>query len=437
VTGGYRNSTAGRDALPGRAYRTFFPPALLVGAIGLATGALFYAANRMLPNSNGYVGHDYRYFSPYLLAGTRWIKENGWFSVPYFTPDFCGGIPWLANPQSVFYSVPQISTLLFADPIAAAKWSLLLYATAGGAATYGLLRRCFSLSWHAAGLGFVLFQLDGFLLFRIGIGHLTYHTYGLIPCLCLCALFNDASNRQVSKWDALTKGIAAALVGACLLAVMIYGGALNYVVPAVLNVMAIIFIHQTRTGFTRRPWLVFAAACVWAIPLSALKLVPAFVFSSAYPRPYLAKYLFDNPLKLARSLFQSLFIPETQPSSTLMSYTDNSRLGLHEFEFGVSVVPLVLILAALIFAYRSRQAPRHLFAWVGVATISLIPILGTFGNATWGQILLRIPIVNNNTVLTRWWSIYILILIVLAAMSFAVGNVMSYSVFALLQRLFN
>jgi hypothetical protein len=101
-----------------------------------------------------------------------------------------------------------------------------------------------------------------------------------------------------------------------------------------------------------------------------------------------------------------------------MSYTDNSQLGLHELEFGVSVVPLVLILAFLIFAYRSRQAPRHLFAWVGVTTISLIPILGTFGNATWGQILLRIPIVNNNTVLTRWWSIYILIFIVLAAMSF-------------------
>jgi hypothetical protein len=385
----------------------------LSGTIGVSTAALIFAAHRMLPNSNGYVGHDYRYFLPYLLAGVGWVRQNGLFIIPHFTPDFCGGIPWLANPQSLVYSLPQILTFVFADPIVAAKWSLLFYATVGGASTYLLLRRCFGLSWHAAGLGFVLFQLNGFLIFRIGIGHLTYHTYGLVPALCLCILVT--SNRPVSPWGAMIKGLAAALAGASLLAVMVYGGALNLLIPAVLSVSAIIFIQQARTGFHQRPWLVLTAACVWSLPLSAVKLLPALVFVSGYPRTYLIEYLFDNPLRLAESLLRALFIPESQPFSTIV--TSNSELGLHELEFGVSIVPVFLILLGLVFAYRLREA-RHLFAWIGLAAIAVAPVLGTFGNATWGRVLVHIPVVNNNTMLTRWWSIYILILIVLAALSF-------------------
>jgi hypothetical protein len=418
MTSAGRAATAESGALPDHAPMTLRQVVMLSGAIGISTSALVYVAHQMLPNLNGYVGHDYRYFFPYLLAGAGWIKQNGWFIVPHFTPDFCGGIPWLANPQSLIYSVPQILTLFFADPVAAAKWSLLFYATAGGAMTYLLLRRCFRLSWHAAGLGFVLFQLNGFLIFRIGIGHLPYHIYGLMPGLCLCALVARAPNRPVSQWATPTKDIAAAVAGACLLAVMIYGGALNYIIPAVLTVGAIIFISQAGKGFHLRPWLLLASACMWAIPLSALKLLPAAVFALSYPRTYLVHYLFDSPLRLAKTLFRAFFIPEIQPSFTTMNYADNIYLSFHELEFGVSVVPLFLILAGLILAYRLRRAPRHLFAWIGLALIAAIPILGTFGNATWGQVLLRIPVINNNTMLTRWWSIYILILIVLAALSF-------------------
>jgi hypothetical protein len=391
--------------------------AILSAAIAISTAALLYAAHRLLPNPNGTVGADYSYFLPYLLAGAQWIQQNGWLSVPYFTPDFCGGIPWLANPQSVIYSLPQILTLFFADPIAAAKWSLLFYATTGGVATYLLLRLCFGLSWHAAGLGFVLFQLNGFLLFRIAIGHLTYHTYGLIPALCLCALATDALPRPESQWAARTSDIVAAIIGGCLLAAMIYGGALNYIIPTVLNVSAITFLYQARAGFRAPPWLVLAGACVWAIPVSALKLLPAFVFATGYPRTYLGGFIFDDPLRLARIL-RALFVPETQPFVTNMNNYTGYFLSLHEFEFGVSVVPFFLILAGIVSVYRSHQTPRYLFAWIGLAMIVAIPILGTFGNIAWGQILVRIPIINSNTTLTRWWSIYILMLIVLASISF-------------------
>jgi uncharacterized membrane protein len=149
-----------------------------------------------------------------------------------------------------------------------------------------------------------------------------------------------------------------------------------------------------------------------------VKLVPAFIFVSHYPRPYIGQYLFDNPLFLARTVLQSLFIPEAEPFFTMTNAAMTSRLGLQELDFGVSVVPFFLIVGCLLLCRRSHRMPRHPFAWAGLVLICAIPILGTFGGEAWTKILLHIPIINNNTVLTRWWSIYILMLIVAAGLAF-------------------
>jgi hypothetical protein len=147
------------------------------------------------------MGNDYRYFLPYLLSGVQWISQNGWLTIPYFTPDYCGGIPWLANPNSIFYSLPQFLTLL-GNPVTAVNWTAIIFATIGAAASYGLFRRCFGGSWQAAGLVFVLFQLNTFLLFRIAVGHLPYHIFGLIPILCCQSIFHKShGERRPSRFD--------------------------------------------------------------------------------------------------------------------------------------------------------------------------------------------------------------------------------------------
>ena len=73
---------------------------LLTFAMAASTATLVITINRLLPGAHGRIGEDYSYFFPYLLSGAQWISQNGWLTVPYFTPDYCGGIPWLANPSS-------------------------------------------------------------------------------------------------------------------------------------------------------------------------------------------------------------------------------------------------------------------------------------------------------------------------------------------------
>src|SRR5262245_46304325 len=138
----------------------------LTAAFSISTTVMVMTVNRMLPTPGGFVGIDFSYFIPYLLAGVGWIHVNGLSAIPYFTPDFCGGMPWLANPQSIFYSIPQFLGLI-TDFVTAIKVTVIVFAFLGAISTYAILRQCFCTSWQAAALGGILFQLNGFLIFRI------------------------------------------------------------------------------------------------------------------------------------------------------------------------------------------------------------------------------------------------------------------------------
>ena len=385
-------------------------------AFAASTATLVRTLSHLAPTANGMLGQDYSYFLPYLLSGVQWIYQNGWLTIPYFTPDYCGGIPWLANPRSDFYSVPQLLTTL-ANPTTAIKWTAIAFATIGGIASYGLLRKCFGASWQAAGLAFVLFQLNTFLLFRIAVGHLTYHVFGLVPVLSWLVLVPTATaNGSIGLNFIRTAGktIAAAI----LLAMMVYAGAPDLIIPAVLSVVAVLLVHHVRMGWQSAPWCILAGACLWAIPLSALKLVPAVILVRNYPHPYLLGLLFADPIRLFKVLAASLFAPEILPWAIAPVQGSSRLLFLHEFEFGVSVVPLFLILAAILLSAINPSRPRRLLAWIALALVVALPIALASGNEGWSRLLLKILFIRDYSVPVRFWSIYITPLIVVAGLSF-------------------
>src|SRR3989442_136853 len=112
---------------------------------------------------------------------------------------------------------------------------------------------------------------------------------------------------------------------------MVYAGAPDLIIPAVLSVVAVLLVHHVRMGWQSAPWCVLAEACLWAIPLSALKLVPVFILIRNYPRSYLLGHLFADPIRLFKVLAASLFAPEIFPWG-IAPVRGSVQLGLHEFE---------------------------------------------------------------------------------------------------------
>src|SRR5512135_3628524 len=117
--------------------------------LGLAFAGLLWAYNAIFgayfPLPNGLMGHDYALTMPAFEDGYLWFRNNGFLSPPWFTPSFCAGQPYFADPQSVFYSVPQFLAFVM-DPLSAIHASVLLFAGLGFWGTYVLGRRTFALS---------------------------------------------------------------------------------------------------------------------------------------------------------------------------------------------------------------------------------------------------------------------------------------------------
>ena len=95
----------------------------------LATSILVFVIHQIIfqsffPNNNSFLGHDYEQFIPNFMFGKIWFLNN-FLSVPWFTPSFCCGITFFADPQSMYYSIQQIIFLIF-DPILSIKIFFLI-----------------------------------------------------------------------------------------------------------------------------------------------------------------------------------------------------------------------------------------------------------------------------------------------------------------------
>jgi hypothetical protein len=386
-----------------------------VAALG-ALVFLVWRAHLFFPNSNGLLGHDYAWFFPTLLVGHFWHRQNGWLTPPHFTPAFCGGVPFLANPQSVFFSLPQL-LLTMLEPTPAMFATLVVSATVGATGCYRLLRRHFKTSVSAATLAATLFLLNGFLFYRLVIGHLTYHAFAVVPLLaCVVASAQEASSGHRRR--PFVPSCAQVVCGGLCIAYLTYGGAVNFQIPALLTVACTLLMLQIARGFTVRPWLVLAGSGLWGALISAMKLVPAALFAGQFPRPYLPDYMFAVPEQMLTMMGLGLFAPAALPNA--IRFPSGAALRRHEFELGLSIVPLVLIALAVHRRGLTHFTTRRRLQWAALTGLLLIPIVLTFGPRHWGVLLLHVPVLNGNTTFVRWWALYLLPLVVAAARCFDV-----------------
>src|SRR5213080_1554820 len=74
----------------------------------------------LIPASGKGLGGDYKLHLPNLLAGYFHGLTNGPLSVPWFSPAKCGGVPFLADLNVGYYSLPQGLSFIV-DPLAAVR----------------------------------------------------------------------------------------------------------------------------------------------------------------------------------------------------------------------------------------------------------------------------------------------------------------------------
>jgi hypothetical protein len=380
-------------------------------------GAYHFTFGRFFPTASGTVGEDYALTLPALLAGYFWSSTNGVWSVPWFMPSFCGGIPFFADPQGGFFTLLQIATL-FVDPLASAYLTTLAFASLGYWGCYVLLRRTFAVAQFPAFLGAAIFMFNGFFAHRALIGHLGFQGFMLVPWVAY-ALMTPAPLRGFRKLGGLGAACATGLIAAYWLD----SGLGTLMVPVGLSVVLILLVLALRQDAfpLRRVVLRGCIGVLFAGALSAAKLVVAFATLSNFPR---SGYLLPGYASMAdafRILFTSLFFSPTDIRSLSDAALRNAQLLLlrHELEYGVTVVPLLILLAGLVVGLariaRSRLGAKRAAILLLIGIVLVVPLALNTYSPEWNALLRRIPLLKSSSNFVRWFCVYIPFLAVLSA----------------------
>jgi hypothetical protein len=379
----------------------------LMLALLLTEAAIWFP---LLPNKAGFVSVDFSLWLPDMLAGYYWYLRNGFLAMPWFSPSQCAGIPFHADPQVFFLSLPQFLTFIM-PPLDAVRCSFLAFAAAGYLGMWHLARRSFALPLAASLLAAALFMLNGFFAVRMVVGHITYAPFMLAPAFAAAILRPPGLPPPLR-----TETVFRVIVGGLCLAVAIEGGMVHIIPPMLASLVAVGLVHGLRHGGQGPAAARFALACAVGVAMCAGKLAAglsllAHVPRDLYPLPGIAG-LPDLLYVSVRSLF-------TPVPKHIGAFIVHSKLiqEKHEFEYGVGPVPAVLMLAAAGFAvsswWRNGQAwrwpaPGRLAMLAALAAILCVPLALNLFLPGWNAWLKSLPYFGSSSNLLRWFCLWIM-----------------------------
>lgn len=290
------------------------------------------------------VGMDYKYFIPRLLDSDLHYRING-LSIQWYTPSFGGGLPSYANPQQIQFSIPQLLTL-FINPWAASLVSIVLFVHLGMAGTYILSRNILKLDPWASLLAASFFVVNGFYIQHMGIGHLTFMAFPLLPWLIIGLI------RDQKPW------INGGLIG-LVFATLLYGGGfypiVYFLISALLCLSLIFAFFPTLFNAGRLGRNIFWGALFTGM-VSASKLSAVMYFLRNFPRVVSDEYsttllqsLKSIPFQLlgSMSLAPVDYILGKGPKNTWETLMGLTGSNLPSWELDISISPVLIIYLAM------------------------------------------------------------------------------------------
>ena len=318
-------------------------PLLPVAVFGFALLAFHLIFSGYFPTPDGRLGHDYVLGIPGLLDGYLWFHQNGLLSIPWFSPSFCGGQAFYADPQSGYFSLPQFLTV-FTDPLGAFYLSHLIMASLGYWGMFLLCRRSFGMSLLVASVAAIVFMFNGFFSHRMIAGHAGYQSFMLVP---LTAYLLTAA-RASHPWRQVDLGLA--LLAGLVVAYWLQSGLTTLMVPAALAVMALAAMLDLKHAGVL--WIVIRRgllASLVALALCASKLVASIELIRRFPRTSYLLPGFDSVGDIVQVVFATLFYSSQHAYETAQPLWRNMQWAAmpHEMAFGVTLIPLGVMVVAL------------------------------------------------------------------------------------------
>jgi hypothetical protein len=194
----------------------------------------------------------------------------------------------------------------------------------------------------------------------------------------------------------------------------------------VLATAGIGLIRALCGGSLRTFLMRFAVAFGTAALFSASKLASGFAFLNAFPRSGYPLPGGESLAGVVRLILQSLFLwPAHEPAESIL-VNSAWTLQRHEFEYGVSFVPaLILVAFALSKLWgwvRERRPPAlprgvRVLHWVALLALLALPVALNYHTPAWNSLIKQLPVLKHSSNFIRWFGVYVPIVSALAALA--------------------
>ena len=238
----------------------------------------------LLPNNSSFLGHDYSLVLPNFLFGKIWFDKN-FLSIPWFSPSFCCGVPYFADPQIGYYSFQQLLFIFF-SPLVALKISFFIFSLTAFIGTFLLANKSFKLNIYISLIAATLFLYNGFFNYRAIIGHFSFLSYVFIPIYCFTVIYSFEVN------GGKLKNIFYILISSILFANFIHSGSSSLIVVITLSIALIILTYIFINNNLKIIYNLFTSLSLGLI-ISSSKINASFAFLSNFTREY-PPLLFEN-----------------------------------------------------------------------------------------------------------------------------------------------
>ena len=320
----------------------------------------------------------------------------------------------------MYYTLPRFRRFEV-DPITSILLTFIVFDSVGFWGCYFLLRSVFRFSTAAAFLGATLFLFNGFYSHRIVFGHITFHAYMATPFLAFFVLRNFLQDNPIEGKRFILDVVLSSLI----IVYMLFAGMIHGIIPVLIIVIIVSFIY----GILEKDTFIFRIFAfklfligLLSIILSSSKLLAVLSFVKHFNRDFYPLPGIPNLLDIITILVKSLFWGPDHEAVWRVLVNFRWLLDRHEFEFGVTVVPLLLLITSgfvkirYIFsaAFWHSFRLREWFYLGAVCFLLILPIGLNYYTQTWNELLKQIPLIKDSSTLFRWFIIYIPIVILLA-----------------------
>ena len=362
---------------------------------------------------------DHGMFMYHWIIGSIWFKKN-FLATPWFSPAQCMAFPFYANPQNLYYSISQIFFLIF-SPTTALRVYFLFLSVVSFTGMYLLLNKTFNFKVLISLLGATLFLFNGYSIERFLSSHYGTVLFAYIPIYMFILSKTLSYNYKQSHFYIFI------FISSIILAQIIYGGSAALTPHILLATFVLVLVTSV---FLNKKQLIFNHffSLIIFLFLSLSKISASIQLLGNFPREtHLAPFKVESVIYVIKNIVAGLFLYPLTSENKLIPKNpgylkDLPNLFVHELNYNVSIVPLMILIFALFLLFKKIKSlnfkptlTNHWASKLLLLIIFIFPILINLKGLI-PDLIRTLPIINDLWVNVRFFLVYVIPIIILSCL---------------------